>query len=143
MKINWGHKLVFFGLSFMFFVAFMVYKISTQKVDLVDDNYYEKGVRYQDEINKFNATEGIESNISFDLNQQLITFKSNVNSLRGKVFFYRPGDVNLDFETDFALNENGEFTYNTATLAKGVWKVTFEWTLNGKLMATEKQFVVE
>ncbi len=143
MKINWGHKLVFFGLSFMFFVAFMVYKISTQKVDLVDDNYYEKGVRYQEEINKFNATEGIERNISFDLNQQLITFKSNINSLKGKALFYRPGDVNLDFETDFTLNENGEFTYSTAQLAKGVWKVTFEWTLNGKLMAAEKQFVIE
>jgi nitrogen fixation protein FixH len=143
MKINWGHKLVFFGLSFMFFVAFMVYKITTQKVDLVDDNYYEKGVRYQEEINKFNATEGIERNISFDLNQQLITFKSNINSLKGKALFYRPGDVNLDFETDFTLNENGEFTYSTAQLAKGVWKVTFEWTLNGKLMAAEKQFVIE
>lgn len=143
MKINWGHKLVFFGLSFMFFVGFMVYKISTQKVDLVDDNYYEKGVRYQEEINKFNATEGIERNISFDLNQQLITFKSNINSLKGKALFYRPGDVNLDFETNFTLNENGEFTYSTAQLAKGVWKVTFEWTLNGKLMAAEKQFVIE
>jgi hypothetical protein len=143
MKINWGHKLVFFGLSFMFFVAFMVYKITTQKVDLVDDNYYEKGVRYQEEINKFNATEGVESNISFDLNQQLITFKSNISGLKGKALFYRPGDVNLDFETDFVLNENGEFTYSIAQLAKGLWKVTFEWTLNGKLMATEKQFVIE
>lgn len=143
MKINWGHKLVFFGLSFMFFVGFMVYKISTQKVDLVDDNYYEKGVRYQEEINKFDATSGIENNITFDLNQQLITFKSNAKGLSGKALFYRPSDVNLDFETDFTLNENGEFTYSTAQLAKGVWKVTFEWNLNGKLMAAEKQFVIE
>lgn len=143
MKINWGHKLVFFGLSFMFFVAFMVYKISVQKVDLVDDNYYEKGVRYQEEINKFNTTEGVESTIGFNLNQQLITFKSNTPGLTGKALFYRPSDVNLDFETNFALGENGEFTYSTAQLAKGLWKVTFEWTLNGKLMATEKQFVIE
>ena len=127
----------------MFFVGFMVYKISTQKVDLVDDNYYEKGVRYQEEINKFDATSGIENNITFDLNQQLITFKSNAKGLNGKALFYRPSDVNLDFETNFALGENGEFTYSTAQLAKGLWKVTFEWTLNGKLMATEKQFVIE
>lgn len=143
MKINWGHKLVFFGLSFMFFVAFMVYKISMQKVDLVDDNYYEKGVRYQDEINKFSATAGVQSDITFDLNKQLITFKSNTAGLSGKALFYRPSDVNLDFETNFVLNENGEYAYSTAQLTKGVWKVTFEWTLNGKLMATEKQFVIE
>ena len=143
MKINWGHKLVFFGLSFMLFISFMVYKISMQKVDLVDDNYYEKGVRYQEEINKFNATPGVESEVSFDLNKQLITFKSNAPGLSGKVLFYRPSDVNLDFETTFAVNELGEYTYVTTPLKKGVWKVTFEWTLNGKLMAAEKQFVIE
>lgn len=143
MKINWGHKLVFFGLSFMLFISLMVYKIITQKVDLVDDNYYEKGVRYQEEINKFNATPGVESEVSFDLNKQLIIFKSNAPCLSGKILFYRPSDVNLDFETTFVLNGLGEYTYATTLLKKGVWKVTFEWTLNGKLMAAEKQFVIK
>ena len=85
----------------------------------------------------------MESEVWFDLNKQLITFKSNEPGLSGKVLFYRPSDVNLDFETTFTVNELGEYTYVTTPLKKGVWKVTFEWTLNGKLMAVEKQFVIE
>jgi hypothetical protein len=49
MKLNWGHKLVFFTILFMLFIITMVVAISRQKVDLVDTNYYEKGIQYQDE----------------------------------------------------------------------------------------------
>ena len=49
MKINWGTKLVFFALLFMTFIVTMVVIISRQDVPLVEEGYYEKGIRYQDE----------------------------------------------------------------------------------------------
>lgn len=142
MKINWGHKLVFFASLFMLFVVFMVYKISTQKVDLVDKNYYEKGVKYQDEINKFSAASAINPELIFDLAQQAVSFKSSAQSLSGKAYFYRAADATMDFEVPFSTT-NGSFSYSTGKLAVGIWHVTFEWTLNGKLMAIEKQIVIE
>lgn len=142
MKINWGHKLVFFTVSFMLFVVFMVYKISTQKVDLVDKNYYEKGVRYQDEINKYTASASVKHSIDVSLSNQLITFKADNPNLTGTVYFYRAADENMDFKEPFALKDS-VFTYSIAKLNKGIWHVTFEWTLDGKLMAAEKQFVME
>ncbi|MBP9187293.1 MAG: FixH family protein [Bacteroidia bacterium] len=143
MKLNWGHKLVIFGISFMVFIIVLVYKMVNEKVDLVDENYYEKGMSYQDELNKFDTVEGVKSSIDFDLAAQIITFKSTIVNLTGKAYFYRAGDKKLDFSEPFTLNNKNEFTYNTANLAKGVWKITFEWTLNGKLMAEEKQIVLE
>lgn len=142
MKINWGHKLVFFAGSFMLFVVFMVYKISTQKVDLVDKNYYEKGVKYQDEINKFSAAKEINPELNFDLGKQTVVFHSTTPTLSGKAYFYRAADATMDFEVPFTTS-NGSFEYATNKLAQGIWHVTFEWTLNGKLMAIEKQIVIE
>ena len=72
MKINWGHKLVFFAASFMLFVMFMVYRISTQKIDLVDQNYYENGVAYQASINKFRAAQALSPQINFQLQNLII-----------------------------------------------------------------------
>ena len=46
MKINWGHKLVFFMVVFMLFIVVLIYHISRQQVDLVDKNYYEKGITH-------------------------------------------------------------------------------------------------
>lgn len=142
MKINWGHKLVFFAASFMLFVVFMVYKISTQTVDLVDKNYYERGVKYQDEINKYQAAHAIAHQLVFDLNKQQLSFSAELPDLSGKLYFYRPADAKLDFEMPFTLTQ-GRFTYQTNALLKGIWHATFEWTYQGKLMAAEKQFVVE
>lgn len=142
MKINWGHKLVFFAGSFMLFVVFMVYKISTQTVDLVDKNYYEKGVKYQDEINKFAAANVVNPKIDFNLTQQQVVFTADNKTIQGTMRFYRAADASMDFEVPFSM-ANGSFSYSTQKLAQGIWHVTFEWTLDGKLMAAEKQMVIE
>lgn len=143
MKINWGHKLVFFMVVFMLFIVVLIYNISRQQVDLVDKNYYEKGIEYQQEINKFNASDSIRHEIGFDLQKRELSFVTNIPNLEGNIYFYKASDAKLDFEVPFHTNETGVFVYNTSALKPGTWKVTFEWKLAGKLMAAEKQLVVE
>jgi hypothetical protein len=142
MKLNWGHKLVFFAVLFMLFVVYMVYRISIQKVDLVDKNYYEKGVRYQEEINKYQAASFVNPSIEFSSVEKKLTFKANT-PLKGMLYFYRPGDEKMDFEKPFELDANNQFIYNTSSITRGNWKVIFEWTLQNKLMAAEKQLILE
>lgn len=142
MKLNWGHKLVFFAVLFMLFIVFMVYQISIQKVDLVDKNYYEKGVRYQEEINKYQTASLVQPKIEFNAVEHLITFKADT-ALHGMLYFYRPGDEKMDFEKTFVLNADNQFVYNTSSMPKGNWRVIFEWTYQDKLMASEKQLILE
>ncbi len=140
IHLNWGHKLVFFMAVFMLFIIVLVYKISMQQVDLVDKNYYEKGIQYQQEINKFKASEGIPHEINFDKAKQELSFVSSTKGIEGTLYFYRSSDATLDRNIPFKLNEKGEFIYETSTLKSGTWKATFEWTINGQLMAAEKYF---
>lgn len=144
MKINWGHKLVFFASAFMLFVVVMVYKISTQKVELVDKNYYENGIRYQEEINKYSASKDTKHTIDFSLTEQKLVFQiSPSNTISGEMHFYRPSDAALDFSKAFAVDQNGKHEFSTVDLKKGPWKVTYEWKSGDTLMAAEKQFIVE
>ena len=143
MKINWGHKLVFFMITFMMFIVVLIYNISKQQIDLVDKNYYEKGIRYQDEINKFSASDSIRHEIGFDLGKRELSFTTNIPNLEGNLYFYKASDAGLDFDVPFKQDEKGFFAYNTSALKKGIWKVTFEWTLNGRLMAAEKQIMIK
>jgi len=142
MKINWGHKLVFFMVLFMAFIVWLVIKMSSQQVDLVDKNYYEKGVKYQVEINKYNAANAINHHITFLKNQLTFELK-NTTGIKGIVYFYKPNDATLDFKLPFALNENGTFMFNTSQLTKGNWQVTFEWELHKTLMASQKSILIE
>lgn len=141
MKINWGHKLVFFTLLFMSFIVFMVYKLSKQHVDLVDKNYYEKGVKYQEEINKYDLSKNVNATIDFNELAQTIQFSANTN-LKGKVNFYRPSNSNDDFSVPFETDSLNTFFYKTENIKKGNWKVIFEWKHNNVLMASEKQILL-
>lgn len=143
MKINWGHKLVFFMVLFMLFIVVMVYKISQQHVDLVDKNYYEKGIEYQEEIDKFNASDSIQYEIDFNNEKKKLSFITNISNLEGTLYFYRPSDAKLDFDVPFKLDEKGMFTYPLSNVKRGTWKVTFEWKLKGELMAAERYIVFD
>jgi hypothetical protein len=142
MKINWGHKLVFFTVLFMLFIIYMVYTISKQKVDLVDKNYYERGIKYQDEINKFNASSDVEHQVAYDDVQKSLSFTAK-QAITGTLYFYRAGDENLDFKLPFSVEGETPFIYNTGQLKKGVWKATFEWKIGEKLMASEKNIEIK
>lgn len=144
MKINWGHKLVFFTVLFMVFVVSMVYFMISQKVELVETDYYEKGMNYQKEIDKHMATEGMDHHIEYLASKQSISFTTAIGgNISGKIKFYRPSDSSMDFEDDFTLNNEGHFTYPANKLAKGAWKVTFEWKAGNQLMAAEKEIFIE
>ncbi|MES2778798.1 MAG: FixH family protein [Bacteroidota bacterium] len=144
MKLNWGHKLVFFTSVFMLFIIAMVYKISTQKVELVDENYYENGIRYQEEINKYAASRNAKHVIDFSMTTHVLTFKTLAkNTITGEMHFYRPSDSKLDFVESFTVDAEGNHVFSTAELKKGPWKVTYEWKSGDTLMAAEKQFVVQ
>lgn len=142
MKFNWGHKLVFFGALFMLFVLFMVYRISTQKVDLVDANYYERGVKYQDELNKFYEGAALNPHIQFDAQTGGLQFQADAR-VSGQLTIYRPSDAGMDITLPFETDSTKSFTYVTVALQRGLWKATFEWNVNGKLMAAEKEFTIQ
>ena len=123
MKINWGHKLVFFASAFMLFVVVMVYKISTQKVELVDKNYYENGIRYQEEINKYSASKDTKHAIDFSLTEQKLSFQTLAsNSISGEMHFYRPSDASLDFIKTFTVDAKGKHVFSTVDLKKVLGK---------------------
>lgn len=142
-KLNWGHKLTFFTVAFMLFIIVLVYKISTQKIDLVDENYYERGILYQNDINKYAASKEVVRELSYNnATRSLLLRCDEKMMLSGTLTLYRPNDASMDVTMPFKLDSQGCYTYQTSSLKKGVWKATFEWTTAGKLMAIEKQIMV-
>ena len=51
-KLNWGQKMILFAGIFMIMVIGMVSKMMASGETLVEDDYYEKGMNYQKEIDE-------------------------------------------------------------------------------------------
>ena len=50
MKFNWGWGIFIVLVLFIAFIGNLVYKSSQVRVDLVSENYYEKEIKYQHQI---------------------------------------------------------------------------------------------
>lgn len=100
MKFNWGTGIfLFLALFLLASAAFIIYAVN-QDVELVHDDYYEKGTNYTSEMEKSARSAKYEPLVSFleeDDSVKIIfpeELKGKIDS--GNVLFFRPSDMNRD-----------------------------------------------
>lgn len=132
--MNWGVKIfiafVVFGIAVISVVIFLV----NQKVDMVTDNYYEKELLYQDQINKIERTRAYKKPlIEFTGNEIVIKYpnKPSLNEKTDFVLFYRPSDKNMDIKLPVNIDSSNSQVLKTSTMQKGYWKIQINWTSEG------------
>ena len=132
--MNWGTKIVLGMIAFMLFiVAMVVYMFSVHGNDaLVDKDYYEKGINYNQEYNaKQNVVEeSAQPIISINKSQISIQLK---DSATFELKLQRPSTVKDDIL--IKGNTSGKsnlIKLNSATMPKGLWFLELKWKSNNK-----------
>ncbi|TAF79670.1 MAG: nitrogen fixation protein FixH [Runella slithyformis] len=127
--MNWGKSIVLAFVLFAGFVATMAYRMMTTKIDLVSDDYYQRGAKYDKHLENLRNSTGfnIEKTMFYDtLKEQLrISLPTVVRS--GQINFFRPADRSLDFNVPLAKTTQSVFRFPTRAMAKGRWKVQATW----------------
>ncbi len=136
MKIygNWALLVPAFYISFVIvLVAFVVWS-SYQKVELVDPNYYDKDLVYQEHIDMVERTKNLPENmfISKADNKIILKFPSNFNKqkISGIVNLFRPSSSALDMSYPVNPDSTGVQFIQSDKLAKGLWKIKINWEVN-------------
>lgn len=140
--MNWGLKIAL-GLGvFMTFIMVLAYLMMTSKNDdLVDADYYEKGINYNVDYDK-------KSRVTLDqatpdvvvANQQLtVTFKHNAT---GTIKLIRTADKDLDKNMTLKTDSLNQFIIPTTGLATGLWKLQINWNSNGISYLYEKEVML-
>ena len=147
LKMNWGTGIVITIVLFLLFSIAMIIHFMNQKVDLVTDNYYEKTLVYQKNIDEAERSEEINKNIKIEYLKNQLKFvfpDSSAKEIKdGEIYFYRPSDSNKDFKTDFSLNENGEILLDESKIDKGYWKVQIRWLMNSESYSVERIVMID
>ena len=137
MKINWGTGIVIGILLFMGFIMFFVIKMSTSNefdYDLVTEEYYEKELAYQQEIDAEKNLEKLSEAIQGRKTEEgwLLTFPKEMtpNNVTGTLFLYRPSNQKLDFELPLTLS-NSQLLIPDSQMVDGRWNITIQWNKNG------------
>lgn len=130
--MNWGIKIVVGLATFMLFiVAAGVYMVSQDSDSLIEDDYYEKGLSYDDVYQrKQNLVDDVaKPDVKVDKDTLFVSFAS-VNN-RGEFIFKRPSDGNLDKKIPFSTT-TGLFVLPISSFSRGNWSLEISWESNGR-----------
>ncbi len=146
MKISW---VIIVMLGFSLFAAGIIAMVSvsmTKNIDLVSDNYYEQGIKYQNQIDmKLNSAE-FSDKIKTEIKDSglLIEYSEDLmkDNFSGEIKFYRSSDAKKDFKVNIETDEKGIQLIPVMNLDKGLWKVQFSFRKDNKNYFLEKSIFI-
>lgn len=146
MKFNWGTGIfIFLAVFILAIIAFYIY-ITNLDVNLVEDNYYEKELAFQQRIDKVNNTASLSGKIALiqEPGILIIKFPSIAPEMKpeGSVLFYRPSDPQKDFSVPLQLNDSSRQMIDISNLDKGRWMIKMDWFMGEKEYYFEEGVVI-
>lgn len=145
-KISWGTGIVIAIIIFVAVVLVQTIYLMNQKVDLVEEDYYKKGIEYQKNIDVQKKSRELSEPIRFDFNGQylIINFPKELSEkkLSGEILLYRPSDSGLDIKLPVSTDSLSQII-PVSNLKKGFWRVKLKWQYDGQDYYDETSFRVE
>jgi hypothetical protein len=140
--MNWGLKITL-GLGvFMTFIMVLAYLMITSKNDdLVDADYYEKGINYNVEFQKKAHVVRDQAMPSVVIAGQelLITFHQPA---AGSVRLIRTADKDMDRTMNVTTDSLKQFKIPIGGVAKGLWKLQLDWSSQGVAYLYEQEVML-
>lgn len=138
MKINWGWGIVIGMVAFISFIMFFVVQMMTDEqhdYDLVTEEYYQKEMAYQDEIDAERNLSLLSAAITSEKTSDgwLLHFPKDLKTseIDGTVNLYRTSNKKLDFQLPLVL-EDSQILVPADQLLEGRWNITVDWKYKGK-----------
>lgn len=133
--MDWGKKIAVLYIGFVVVTLAFVFFAMTQKVDLVTDNYYEKELKYQEQIDKIKKTKELKEKTGIQLIEKTVKIKfpaiPDKNNPNDFILFYRPSDPSKDVKIQVSADSLGFQLIPVEKLARGFWKIKLNWTSGG------------
>ena len=143
IKWNWGWGIFLSIVLFMVTIIIIVATMMNREVDLVTDKYYDKEIKYQQQIDKEKRTAELNENVNIEYkgNFLSLTFPKDEKTT-GNLYFYRPANLHKDFRVPINLDNNFSQLLDVSKLDKGLWKLQINWSINKKDYYTEKTLML-
>ena len=146
MKFNFGTGIFVFMTLFIAALIFFVVFAYRQDVNLVHDNYYEKGVDHSSQMKKIarSASAAEEIEVTDDGNFIRIVFPPVLaaNIENGNIMFFRPSDHLRDVKQPLELRGN-VFIGSKEQLIPGRYIVKITWQSNSQDFEVNKPLIVK
>jgi hypothetical protein len=147
MKLNWGTGIAIFYSCFVLIMIFMVIKSKQNQAHLVQEDYYQKDLKYEEfRLKRQNSTQ-ISNQVDITYNPAekniQLNFPDDMMNASGKVSLFRPSNKYLDKSYKLKLNSLAEMRIPvTKDMPKGLWRVKLDWENQGTGYYMEEDIIL-
>lgn len=124
----------------------MVVIAMRQDINLVTEDYYEKEIQYESQIERMKNTQALTRQPEIKLVNKTstleLTFPNDIIPESGSLLFFRPSNADLDQEVPLSLNDEGKQFIQIKYPEKGYWKAQLTWKSNQKEYFKEQVIIL-
>lgn len=143
--MNWGYKIFIVYGVFVAGILFMVFKSSSQQMDLVTTDYYAKELKYQENIDEAKRTNTLTENLRYEIkgDKVILFFPKDFagKKITGKAVLYCPADERKDVIQDFTVKDE-TVTLIISSINKGQNELHINCQVDGLSYYFEKRIFI-
>lgn len=145
-KFSWGKGITIFIILFLIFNFIIIYFAFNQNVELVTQDYYEKDLLHEAELQKQRNSQALTEQIKIDVVNSFVKIQIPQEfvgkNIEGEIYFYRPSDSKKDFRLSLIPNEYGIQEISGDKFIRGLWKINIQWKSEAKLFSDSKTIFI-
>jgi len=135
---RWGMMIAALYSGFALFIIALVFIAARQNYDLVESDYYKKGLQYQGRIDQTTRSRSLSTEVTAALDGSgdslLVTFPPEcaLDSIDGALLFYRPSNAGWDKEVPIRVGNDGTQMIAVGQFVAGLWRIKADWIWQGE-----------
>jgi hypothetical protein len=146
---HWGAGIVTLYAGFVVFILVIVGFASMQRFDLVDSDYYARGLDYEKQLQRINRVRALPERPIFEVraaNSEVIlhfprTFDRT--EVSGTLTLFRPSAAGLDMSVSLALDSSYAQHIVSPRLVAGLWRAKLSWSVRGVEYYDDQEITLE
>ena len=138
---------VFYGL-FVLALLVAVFLTVNNDVEMVTSNYYEKTLKYEDQITRIKNTNAlqVQPDVAFNKEKNILILTmpeiSGERNFAGVINFFRPSDSKLDQSFVLQCDDQGRQLLPLSSFETGKWEIQIQWADDQKEYYFEKVVII-
>lgn len=144
--MNWGKGIFITFVIFAILLAFLVYKTTEVKSEMVTENYYEKEVEYNDIYKgKTNVSNlDIKPKVEVGNTNIVINYPAEAISqdMEGEVYFYSINNVSKDKRYTIKVDSSNQQIFSNDIFSTGNYNLQLKWISDGKNYFFDKNIYI-
>jgi hypothetical protein len=131
--MSWGIRIAVLYLAFVGMMVTLVFLSMRQDVDLVSADYYKRELQYQEQLDRMNNSNALETvpQVSVNETSVVVVFPAGVKSISGQANIYRPSDPKKDFTVPLE-NVSGTMEIPREKFSYGLYQLQLSWSADGQ-----------